>query len=107
MHCLLDTNILLRAVDRNHPKCRPARRAIINLHRQHNRLFLTPQNLIEFWAVATRPVDSNGLGMSVQVGFGAANQDEAILYARYGYRRGFCPMGASCHTTRGFGEEDT
>ena len=25
-------------------------------------LFVTPQNLIEFWVVATRPVDSNGWG---------------------------------------------
>src|SRR5205809_7345494 len=39
---------------------------MINL-RQHNyNLFLTAQNLIDFWAVATRPVDANGLGMSTQ-----------------------------------------
>jgi predicted nucleic acid-binding protein len=29
-------------------------------------LCLTAQNLIEFWAVATRPVDANGLGMSIE-----------------------------------------
>src|SRR5215471_16739229 len=45
---------------------RVVRRAIISLRRQDNQLFLTSQNLIEFWSVATRPVDSNGLGMSVQ-----------------------------------------
>ena len=66
MNCLLDTNVLLRGLDRNHPMCRIARRALITLRRQNNRLFLTSQNLIEFWAVATRPVDSNGLGMSVR-----------------------------------------
>ncbi len=66
MHCLLDTNVLLRGLDRNHPMYRVVRRAIITLRRQNNRLFLTAQNLIEFWAVATRPVDSNGLGMSIQ-----------------------------------------
>lgn len=65
MLCLLDTNVLLRGLDRNHPMCRVARRAIIAFRRQDNRLFLASQNLIEFWAVATRPVDSNGLGMSV------------------------------------------
>jgi predicted nucleic acid-binding protein len=27
-------------------------------------LFITPQILIEFWAVATRPIDANGLGWS-------------------------------------------
>ncbi len=66
MHCLLDTNVLLRGLDRGHPMYRVVRRALIALRRQDNRLFLTSQNLIEFWAVATRPVDSNGLGMSVQ-----------------------------------------
>jgi predicted nucleic acid-binding protein len=29
------------------------------------RLCLVPQNLYEFWAVATRPLAQNGLGMSV------------------------------------------
>src|SRR5207247_626795 len=66
MRCLLDTNVLLRALDRQHPMYRVARRAIIALRRQNYRLFLTTQNLIEFWAVATRPVDANGLGMSIQ-----------------------------------------
>ena len=66
MHCLLDTNILLRSLDRHHPQHRLVRRTILALRRQESRLFVSPQNLIEFWAVATRPVDSNGLGMSVQ-----------------------------------------
>ena len=63
---LLDTNILLRGLDRHHPESRLVRRTIIALRRQEGRLCITPQNLIEFWVVATRPVDSNGLGMSVQ-----------------------------------------
>ena len=66
MHCLLDTNVLLRGLDRNHPQCRVVRRAIIALRRQEKQLCLAPQNLIEFWAVATRPVDANGLGMSIE-----------------------------------------
>jgi predicted nucleic acid-binding protein len=66
MDCLLDTNILLRALDRHHQQYRTVRRAIIVLRRQGHGLFLTSQNLIEFWAVATRPVDSNGLGMSIR-----------------------------------------
>ena len=64
--CLVDTNVLLRALDRQHQLCRVARRAMINLRRHNYNLFLTAQNLIEFWAVATRPVDANGLGMSTQ-----------------------------------------
>jgi predicted nucleic acid-binding protein len=39
---------------------------MISLRRQNYNLVLTGQNLIEFWAVATRPVDANGLGMSTQ-----------------------------------------
>jgi predicted nucleic acid-binding protein len=64
MHCLLDTNTLLRGLDRNHQNSRLVRRAIIALRRQGALLSVVPQNLIEFWAVATRPVDVNGLGMS-------------------------------------------
>jgi predicted nucleic acid-binding protein len=64
MLCLVDTNVLLRSLDRTHPHSRLVRRAVIVLRRQDNRLCLLPQNLIEFWAVATRPVDVNGLGMS-------------------------------------------
>jgi predicted nucleic acid-binding protein len=64
--CLVDTNVLLRALDRQHQLCSAARRAMINLRRQNYDLYLTAQNLIEFWAVATRPVDANGLGMSTQ-----------------------------------------
>src|SRR5437879_316798 len=66
MRCLIDTNVLLRGLDRNHPMCRVVRRALIVLRRQDDQLCLAVQNLIEFWAVATRPVDSNGLGMSIQ-----------------------------------------
>ena len=66
MSWLIDTNITLRGLDRNHPHYRLVRRAIIELRRQGNVLCLTAQNLIEFWAVATRPVDANGLGMSIE-----------------------------------------
>ncbi len=29
-------------------------------------LFFTPQNLGEFWNVSTRPIERNGLGLSIQ-----------------------------------------
>jgi predicted nucleic acid-binding protein len=64
MLCLVDTNVLLRGLDRNHPNCRTVRRAIIALRRDGAELCIAAQNLVEFWAVATRPVDANGLGMS-------------------------------------------
>src|SRR5688572_22518381 len=27
-------------------------------------LYVTPQNIVEFWAVCTRPIDRNGLGLA-------------------------------------------
>src|SRR5579883_599655 len=64
MLCLLDTNILLRGLDRRHPHCRAVLRSLILLRQQGIQPCLAAQNVVEFWAVATRPVDANGLGMS-------------------------------------------
>lgn len=38
--------------------------AVQTLLAQGEELCIVPQNLIEFWAVATRPVSVNGLGLS-------------------------------------------
>jgi predicted nucleic acid-binding protein len=65
MRILVDTNILLRAVHLRHPAARIAINAIKTLHRQQHALCLAPQNIVEFWNVCTRPVDVNGLGLSV------------------------------------------
>ena len=42
-----------------------ATRAIGELLARGEILFIIPQNIIEYWAVATRLVEANGLGMSV------------------------------------------
>jgi predicted nucleic acid-binding protein len=63
---LLDTNILLRMSDRTSPVNLLAGRATATLLRQRNRVFITSQNIIEFWVVATRPATVNGLGWSVE-----------------------------------------
>lgn len=65
MSYLVDTNVLLRSVQNSHPMQSDARFAINLLLRQPSPVSLLPQNLIEFWAVATRPETSNGLGLSV------------------------------------------
>lgn len=62
---LLDTNILLRMSDRTSPVNLLAGRATATLLRQRDRVFITSQNIIEFWVVATRPAQVNGLGWSV------------------------------------------
>lgn len=42
-----------------------ARRALVTLRKQGEELCITPQNIIEFWAVATRTLADNGLGLTV------------------------------------------
>lgn len=65
MKYLVDTNILLRLVQKNSPMHLDTQRAIVMLKKQGNFLCIIPQNIIEFWAVATRPLDKNGLGLSI------------------------------------------
>ncbi|NEQ66499.1 MAG: PIN domain-containing protein [Symploca sp. SIO2D2] len=65
MNYLVDTNVLLRLVQKDSPMHPDARKSIILLRRQGVSLCIVPQNLIEFWAVATRPISSNGLGLSI------------------------------------------
>jgi predicted nucleic acid-binding protein len=61
---LADTNVLLRSAQSNAPQHATAVAAITALRQQGVVLYLTPQNIIEFWGVATRPTDVNGLGMT-------------------------------------------
>ncbi len=63
MTILTDTNILLRCLYPEHPQYAAAENAIAALRLRNEALCIAPQNLIEFWAVATRPRDDNGLGM--------------------------------------------
>ena len=66
MSCLSDTNVLLRRAEPSHPQHRVAREAVEYLLARGEMIYITPQNLIEFRAVATRPADSRGLGWSPQ-----------------------------------------
>ncbi len=59
-----DTNILLRSAESTHPTHKQAVSAVKNFPANGDRVCLIPQNLIEFWNVATRPVDKNGFGWS-------------------------------------------
>ena len=60
---LADTNILLRFADRDHPMYPIIRAAVRKLRTSGHHLRATPQNFVEFWNVATRPADKNGLGL--------------------------------------------
>lgn len=64
MAYLIDTTILGRLANATDPQHVVAARAVLELHRSGEVLHLTPQVLIEFRNVATRPVTVNGLGLS-------------------------------------------
>jgi predicted nucleic acid-binding protein len=61
---LVDTSLLVRLANRADAAYPVADRAVIELHRRGELLHLTPQNLIEFRNVATRPIAVNGLGLT-------------------------------------------
>ncbi|NBD31910.1 MAG: PIN domain-containing protein [Cyanobacteria bacterium] len=63
---LLDTNILLRMSDSTSPLNLLAGQVAARLLQQQNQLYITGQNIIEFWVVATRPTEVNGLGWAVE-----------------------------------------
>jgi predicted nucleic acid-binding protein len=62
---LLDTNILLRYARAADPDFATVDAAINALHAGGESLCIVPENVYEFWATATRPITSNGLGLSV------------------------------------------
>jgi len=65
MSYLPDTSIIIRLYDSNNPICGIIRNCLDKLERNGEQLFIVPQILIEFWTVATRPTDVNGLGMTI------------------------------------------
>jgi len=65
MSYLGDTNILSSLAKRQSSQYAEVRRALTALRSRGEKLCLVPQNLIEFWAIATRPVTANGLGLNV------------------------------------------
>jgi predicted nucleic acid-binding protein len=61
----VDTNVLLRSIDDGHVAQPIAQTGLLALRDRGETLSIFPQNLIEFWAVGTRPVINNGLGLSI------------------------------------------
>ena len=61
----VDTNLFVGAIQTFSPPLRDlARRSLKTLAREREDLVCFPQNLIELWNVATRPLHANGLGLS-------------------------------------------
>ncbi len=67
MRFLVDTNLLARLANgEKDPSFSLAQSSISKLCSHGDVPMLVPQNLYEFWAVATRSIAANGLGMSQQ-----------------------------------------
>lgn len=64
MAYLIDTSVLVRLANTADLQYSIAVAAVVELHRRGEVLHVTPQVLIEFRSVATRPTDVNGLGLS-------------------------------------------
>ena len=75
MSYLVDTNVLLRLINSHNFQYAQAQNAINKLLQQDVELNIVPQNLFEFWVVATRPANVNGLGLTVE----EATQEMALL----------------------------
>lgn len=60
---LIDTNVLLRSAQPNHSHCVVAKEAVKTVVMRGYIPCIVPQIIYEYWVVATRPADENGLGM--------------------------------------------
>src|SRR5437867_151364 len=65
MSFALDTNVLARSIEPDHPMHTAASEAIDTLLDRGESVFVLAQSLYEFWVIATRPHENNGLGLSV------------------------------------------
>lgn len=65
MAFLLDTSIRVRLANTTDLQHATATRAVLELHRRSELVHITPQVLIEFRNVATRPKSANGAGLPV------------------------------------------
>jgi predicted nucleic acid-binding protein len=79
MEYLADTNVLLRSTHQTHSMHLIALSAVTSLLRSGHRVCVTPQNMIEFWNVCTRPVNRNGLGLAPIEADRQASQLESLL----------------------------
>ena len=66
MKLLVDTNVVLRAAQASHPHHEEAKAALESLLAGANEVCIVPQVLHETWAVATRPAEQNGMGLTTK-----------------------------------------
>lgn len=80
MRILIDTNVLVRWAQADNPLHDTCRKAVTRLAEQGWDSCTCAQVLIEFWAVGTRPIEVNGLGLSVDtITANLADMDTAFV----------------------------
>jgi predicted nucleic acid-binding protein len=79
MSVLVDTNVLLRRTQPDHPSHTAAVESVARLLSAGETVYCTPQNIAEFWNVATRPTENNGLGFSAAMAWGEVTNIERAL----------------------------
>jgi predicted nucleic acid-binding protein len=79
MSVLVDTNVLLRRTQPDHPNHAVAVESVARLLATGEPVYFTLQNIAEFWNVATRPLANNGLGFSVALTLGEVGNIERAL----------------------------
>jgi predicted nucleic acid-binding protein len=79
MSVLVDTNVLLRRTQPDHPDHAVAVESVARLLDDGVQLFVTFQNMAEFWNVATRPIGNNGMGLSIRRTVAELDMIERVL----------------------------
>jgi predicted nucleic acid-binding protein len=79
MSVLVDTNVLSRRMQPEHPSHHAAVLSVARLLANGEQPCVAAQNIAEFWNVATRPIANNGLGFSVGLAQREVERIEAVL----------------------------
>jgi predicted nucleic acid-binding protein len=107
---VVDTNVLMRYVEVASTQHGIAANALAVLMASDEVLCVTPQNLIEFWVSATRPITANGLGQApAQVALLVTRfqttftvlPDTAAIFSEWGrIAAGYGVIGKQAHDAR-------
>ena len=79
MSILVDTNVLLRRTQPDHPSHAVAVESVARLLASGEQVCFTLQNIAEAWNVATRPIQNNGFGFSVPMALAQVDYIERSL----------------------------
>jgi predicted nucleic acid-binding protein len=79
MAYLADTNVMWRRLAEGDPYHLEVKQAIDSLLLTGETIYVTAQNLVEFQALATRPVAANGLGLTPQEANESAQEIESVF----------------------------